>query len=62
MAQQQGIITSYERAIATLQTMVDMAMKRVDTLERKVDAANSRAAKLGVILTILGVVAGLVHR
>lgn len=62
IGQLQGIVTTYEKAIATLQTMVDMAMKRIDKLEDKVDAANGRTAKLGVILTILGVVAAVVKK
>jgi mRNA degradation ribonuclease J1/J2 len=62
IAQQQTLISTYESAIKTLMTMVDMAMRRIEVLERKVDAANSRAAKLGVILTILGVVAAVVKR
>lgn len=60
--QQQGLIASYERAIATLQTIVDMALKRVDVLERKVDKANGRTVTLGVILTVVGIIAGAVAR
>jgi chromosome segregation ATPase len=57
--QQQGLITTYERAIGTLQTMVQMALNRVDVLEKKVDKANGRTAVLGIILTVAGVLVGL---
>jgi flagellar biosynthesis chaperone FliJ len=62
IAQQQGLIGTYERAIQTLQTMVDMAMKRVDVLEKKVDKANGRTAVLGTLLTVAGIIFAVIKR
>ena len=55
--QQQGLIATYERAIATLQQMVQMCLTRIDTLEKKVDKANARTATLGTVLTVAGILA-----
>jgi hypothetical protein len=42
--------------------MVDMAMKRVDVLEKKVDKANARTATLGTILTVAGILVAVIKR
>jgi chromosome segregation ATPase len=57
--QQQAIITTYESAIKTLTALVDLTMRRVDDLEKKLDKANGRTAKLGIALTALGVIAAV---
>lgn len=57
--QQQELIVIYQGAIKTLQDLVKMTMERIDKLEDKVDKANGRAATLGIILTIVGVVASI---
>lgn len=61
--QQQKLIETYELAIRTLQQMVQMALTRIDTLEKKIDKANGRAAALGVALTVIGTLATIfIHR
>lgn len=60
--QQQDLIATYQSAIKTLQDLVGMALARIDKLEDKVDKANARAAKLGIALTILGVVGTILVR
>ncbi len=57
--QQQALITTYEGAIKTLTTLVELTMKRVDVLEHKLDKANGRTAILGVVLTAVSVLASL---
>jgi chromosome segregation ATPase len=57
--QQQDLIVTYEGAIKTLTTLVELTMKRVDVLEKKLDKANGRSAILGVVLTAVGVLASL---
>lgn len=60
IAAQQNAMTIYERTIELQSKLNDKHLARIDTLETKLDKANSRVVKAGVAGFLAGIVTGFI--